>query len=151
MTRKEYNAYCERVAEFMAREGLESLTPKCCDCPECGGEGGRNAEHTTNEPYFSWRACECCGSHLGGNREECVGYNRAIDDVLEFEVCSDCVHYAEYGQLDDTTMAEVEADDCKRGRHQWGEMECARFTGEPHRKCRRSGCKAVSLDIGDDD
>lgn len=35
--------------------------------------------------------------------------------------------------------------------HQWGPVEIARFTGNPHRKCQVSGCKYVSLDLDEDD
>ena len=34
--------------------------------------------------------------------------------------------------------------------HVWGPFENARFTGEPHRKCRVPGCRAITLD-GDDE
>lgn len=33
-------------------------------------------------------------------------------------------------------------------KHEWGPIEHARFTGEPHRKCV---CGFVSLDLDDDD
>lgn len=34
--------------------------------------------------------------------------------------------------------------------HQWGPVELARFTGNPHRKCQVAGCKAITLDLSDD-
>jgi len=27
--------------------------------------------------WFSWRACECCGSRLGGDRHKAIAYKRA--------------------------------------------------------------------------
>jgi hypothetical protein len=27
---------------------------------------------TENDNEFSWRVCECCGSHLGGSRHELI-------------------------------------------------------------------------------
>jgi hypothetical protein len=35
--------------------------------------------------------------------------------------------------------------------HEWGPMEHARFTGNPHRKCQIEGCRFVSLDFDDDE
>ena len=35
--------------------------------------------------------------------------------------------------------------------HEWGEVEIARLTGNPHRKCQVVGCDVVSLDLNDDD
>lgn len=35
--------------------------------------------------------------------------------------------------------------------HEWGEIERARFTGEPHRKCEVEDCRMVSLDLDDEE
>lgn len=35
---------------------------------------------------------------------------------------------------------------CDKKGHKWGPMELASFTGNPHRKCERSGCGFVTLD-----
>lgn len=42
------------------------------------------------EPYFSKSPCECCGSHLGGNRYDCtaIGKDLCLEDI---SVCPDCV------------------------------------------------------------
>lgn len=92
MTHTEYEQYQERVAAFFKRTGVSNLScvAECC------------------EPYFSWRSCECCGSHLGGNRHDANGYIPATGDIWEGSVCDDCIYYAEYGQLDDMTMLEIE-------------------------------------------
>ena len=34
--------------------------------------------------------------------------------------------------------------------HEWGQIEYAHFTGNPHRKCQIEGCHYVSLDLYDD-
>jgi len=60
-----------------------------------------------DESYFSWKPCECCGSHLGGDRVDCNGYNPETQEIYEYSVCIDCEYYAEYGQLDDMTMLEI--------------------------------------------
>ena len=89
MTRDEYEHYERTVARFFEHEGVNCLT-------------------ADGEPEFSWRSCECCGTELGGDRYEARAYHPATNQVLEYEVCADCVYYAEYGQLDDATMLEIE-------------------------------------------
>lgn len=93
MTKKEYQQYRTRVAEFFSH-GLNNLSAK--------------SDEGTIEPYFSWRPCQCCGTSEGGNRYECDGYNGTTGEVEEYDcVCGDCVYFAEYGRLDDTTMIEI--------------------------------------------
>lgn len=116
MTKQEYADYEAAVAEFFAREGIANLStghyqcPDCKvdfddggNCPQCGAD-----QECVNEPYFSWRCCDCCGSSLGGNREFATGFNPTTREVQEYSICEDCAYYAEYGRLDDTTMLEVE-------------------------------------------
>ncbi len=35
--------------------------------------------------------------------------------------------------------------------HVWGPVEKARFTGNPHRKCRVAGCSEITLDLDEED
>ena len=35
--------------------------------------------------------------------------------------------------------------------HDWGEVEFALLTGNPHRKCQHEGCKAITLDLCDEE
>lgn len=35
--------------------------------------------------------------------------------------------------------------------HEWGPIERAHFTDEPHRKCQVEGCRMVSLDLDDEE
>jgi hypothetical protein len=89
MTKQEYADYEAAVAEFFSH-GLCNLS----------SEG---------EPFFSWSSCQCCGTRLGGDRYECNGYNEQTKEVEEYNrICSDCVYYAEYGRLDDSTMMDME-------------------------------------------
>lgn len=93
MTKKEYTQYEADFAEFMSH-GLNNLSTKS----EC------------NEPYFSNSPCVVCGA-LPGGRYDCDGYNGQTQEVEEYEgVCQDCVYYAEYGRLDDTTMMEIDGE-----------------------------------------
>jgi hypothetical protein len=95
MTKQEYADYEAAVAEFFSH-GLTNLSTK-------------SDENGNTEPYFSWRPCQCCGTHLGGNRYDCNGYNSKTKEVEDYEfICEDCVYYAEYGRLDDQTMMEIE-------------------------------------------
>lgn len=60
------------------------------------------------EPFFSSRPCDCCGSHLGGDRETYQFATRA-GKLFEADICTDCVYFLAYGQLDDATMMEIAA------------------------------------------
>ncbi len=94
MTKQEYKAYQETVAEFFSH-GLNNLSPVSDD-------------NGNWEEFFSWSPCDCCGSPLGGNRYSCNGYNGKTGEIEEYTVCTDCVYYAEYGRLDDSTMWDIE-------------------------------------------
>lgn len=41
--------------------------------------------------------------------------------------------------------------DAEPHNHVWGNVEYARMTGNPHRKCLVPGCGVISLDLDDDD
>ena len=92
-TKEQYEEYKRRVDEFFKREKLNSLTS--ID-PEA-------------EEYFSWKECDCCNRSLGGNRIDCHGYS-SIDKEIKgpYSICTDCYYFAEYDQLDDMTMLEIE-------------------------------------------
>lgn len=93
MNRKEYKEYQETIAYFFETEGIRNLSPT-------------NME---DEPYFSSSSCDCCNRSLGGDRYQCSRYNAEHDTIVEdYEICPDCYYYAEYGQLDDMTMQEIE-------------------------------------------
>lgn len=96
MTKAEYAAYEKAVAEFMRREGIETLNDN-------GEEGA-----------FSWSPCHCCGTSLGGNRHTATGFDRGANAIYHYEICQDCVYYAAYGQLDDMTMMEMEDTDASK-------------------------------------
>jgi len=101
MNKRDYAEFERRFAAFMAHEGLANLST----IADASGK---------TEPYFSWRACDCCGRRFGGDRYDCNGYiprGNRVSDV--YAVCTDCMYYAEYGRLDDATMMEVEASENK--------------------------------------
>jgi len=65
------------------------------------------------------------------------------------------VHVVQYGAhqnvaIECLTCMEILVDFDFDG-HEWGEVEYARFTGNPHRKCKVYGCSAITLDLDDDD
>ncbi|KKM87632.1 hypothetical protein LCGC14_1266950 [marine sediment metagenome] len=75
------------------------ICPGCKTCRDELGYGSLAELETAwengdapNEPYFSRQACECCGSHLGGDREPAHGINEN-GDIVHFVVCVDCVMY----------------------------------------------------------
>lgn len=91
MTTLEYKDYESRVKRFFREEKINCLSDK----EECV------------EPYFSHSNCDCCKRSLAGNRYDMTGYSKADDEIYDYEICVDCRYYAEYGQLDDMTMMEV--------------------------------------------
>lgn len=93
MTKAEYAEYQQAVADFFQREGIANLSS------------------TSNEPFFSWSSCQCCGRPEGGDSEEANGYNPTTKEVQTYDcICIGCIYHAEYGRLDDATMQEIEAD-----------------------------------------
>lgn len=93
LTLHDYEEYQAAVRAFWMREGLKFFSSK----PTNDGD--------SPEPYFSWHPCDCCGSHLGGNREDYIGID--AHGPIEYSICEDCVYYNEYGRLDDMTMARI--------------------------------------------
>ncbi len=89
MTEQEYAEYEAAVANFFHVEGLTTLT---------------NPMDQDDTTFFSKQPCECCKRELSGMREVASGYNTTGKAILEYEVCLDCLYYATYGILDDTTM-----------------------------------------------
>jgi hypothetical protein len=95
MTKKEYANYTVSVEEFFRREGITNLSTI--------GDSSGHAEE-----FFSWNRCDVCRRPEGGMREDCNGYNPTTKKIQEYTVCSDCIYYCEYGQLDDRTMLAIE-------------------------------------------
>lgn len=106
MDHVEYAMYERDVKEFMVSNGLTNLThengDKDMNCHVCKEHVGYN------EGNFSWHACECCKHREGGNRYHATGWSATDKKAYCFEVCMDCVYYAEYSKLDDKTMLEIE-------------------------------------------
>lgn len=112
MNKAEYADYVARVHHFFKSEGLQNLTGGHITCPNCGTEFDDEfcsqcgvSRELVNESYFSWKQCDCCGTNLGGNRQYATGWDGK--QVREYEVCDDCIYFAEYGRLDDLTMLGV--------------------------------------------
>lgn len=87
MTQSEYANFETKVRLFFQREGINSLS----------GDG---------EEFFSWQACDCCGTPLGGTREKASGYNPNTNEVKEYEVCLGCLYYVAYGQLSEMILSD---------------------------------------------
>ena len=98
MNKQDYKEYEQAVSDFFAGEGITNLSTI------------NTIDGDALEPDFSNRSCDCCGSTLGGDRYQCNGWNPTLRTIEDYpSVCQDCVYYAEYGQLDDMTMLEIEA------------------------------------------
>ena len=121
MNKKEYQEYEKAVAHTFKEDGITNLSQGHLKCPDCNFDFFQDAVDTEtvkcmcgstkaelDEPSFSWRACECCGSHLGGDRYHAISFNHTTDEIYEYEICVDCLHYVEYGRLDDMTMMDME-------------------------------------------
>jgi hypothetical protein len=116
MTKAEYKRFEAAFRTFFKREGVVNLTTGYLRCPQCGGEWDDSGkcekcgadQQCWDEPMFSKSPCDCCGTRLHGDREHATGFTPTTREVQEYEICSDCAYYAEYGRLDDTTMLEVE-------------------------------------------
>ena len=96
MNKQQYAEYKNAVADFD-----KQMERDCIRFPSVDLD---------TEPWFSWSPCECCGSTLGGDRYRMI----AVDEdreIVEYAVCSDCMYYSTYGQLDDLTMLEIEESD----------------------------------------
>lgn len=98
MNKSEYAEYEKAVADFFDRE-----------CINCLSYDTSVYNEGCIEPHFSWQPCDCCNRPLGGNRTDCNAYNPITEEIQDgYSICDDCMHYAEYGQLDDTTMDMME-------------------------------------------
>ena len=106
MNKEEYDLYRTDVETFFRTQGINCLSLSSeedidnCECSHC-------EEGVYIDPFFSWIPCECCMRRLGGDRYHVSGFNPTDNEVYCYSVCIDCLYFAEYGQLDDTTMMEV--------------------------------------------
>lgn len=112
MNHTEYAQYQADFAHYTKELEAKSGGP-LAGCNDCfywadDKDNPTNDEYdVVSEGYFAWSQCDFCGSNLGGDREPAHAW---IDSVIHhFDICVDCVYYLEYGRLDDTTMAEIEA------------------------------------------
>ena len=93
MTKSEYANYESQVKRFFEKEGITNLS-----------------SIDDSEPYFSSSRCECCNRPLAGERQDADGYNPTTKEIQIYRACSDCLYYAEYGQLDDMTMLDLDEE-----------------------------------------
>jgi len=107
-------------------KGMEAVSPGFCpSCPECidalgytddedeDGSVIKTAQQKAEEDYetgkvcdeggFSWSACDCCGSRLGGNRNSAHGWADIAGKriLIHFEICDDCMLYLANGDIPD--------------------------------------------------
>ena len=82
----EYGSYQMKFHAFMTVEGITNLS------------------YDGTHDEFSTAVCDVCGDNRGGARYDATGFHAETYDVHDYIICMDCLHYAEYGQLDDVTM-----------------------------------------------
>jgi hypothetical protein len=86
--------WCEEKATLH----VEDIKDNCEECEAC--------KHTSE---FSSSNCDLCNSPLGGPRHSVALVDVGTDtEPIYYSVCVDCMYYIEYGQLDDSTMLEIE-------------------------------------------
>lgn len=100
-TQGDYEEFRFRFQEFMSREGIRSFS-------DLTDEAGN-----TVRDEFSKSPCECCRRPLAGERTNVGAWQSETRQILTFWVCQDCEYFAEYGQLDDTTMMDIEKNPVK--------------------------------------
>lgn len=99
MKRSEYNEFEDTFAEFMRVEGLNCLGPV------------HDGFGYPVENEFSVSRCDCCGTTIGGKRTQADGYSTHNGgEIRHYEVCDNCLTYANEGQLDDMTMMDMVED-----------------------------------------
>lgn len=97
MTKTQYDRYVSKFVKFMTNNGIENLSTITAD------------EHTGEWVESGFTRCDVCGDR--DDCHECNGFNRESGEIRgPWDVCSNCVYFAECGKLDDTTMMEVEKD-----------------------------------------
>jgi hypothetical protein len=102
------------VAEGVKRLGDTPSSGHCPHCKTCAEDLGfksvkaydaaYEAGRVVDEPHFSWRPCQVCGTTLGGDRE-CFHYLR--DGKVEHgeRMCTDCMLYLANGDVPETWQA----------------------------------------------
>ena len=89
------SAYIQAVESEL--DGLEYVSvghiphDTCSECPE------EQNENVGDEGFFSWSACDCCRSSLGGIRYAAHGKDSEGNPV-HTDVCSDCLVYIANGE-----------------------------------------------------
>ena len=102
MNKEEYAEYEANFADFIEKNNAVFLAEVASsECPVC-------CEQLNPDPSFGKAPCEICGTHLHGNRFHFVFTDTSNNEQYCVEICQDCQHYNEYGQLDDLTMLKVE-------------------------------------------
>jgi hypothetical protein len=98
LSRKQYLLWEKRVFEFLEEENTNCLAAAGLDA----------------DLGFSWHPCECCGSPLGGDRFEMLGFNPDThEETGPYEVCFSCYIWAAYGEIGDGAMMDI-SDDAER-------------------------------------
>lgn len=102
---KDEEACLEEIEALREEPDADDLDLSTLQAVEC--EPTERERECAEEPSFSWSSCDCCGSTLGGDRYPAHGWLGKT--LVHLDVCTDCLYYLNYGQLDDLTMLEMES------------------------------------------
>ena len=91
--KEDYSKYVDRVENFLK---LNKVKPGC-----------HSPKNIYSEPFFARKPCECCQRFLGGDRET-YNFMQENGEFFRLDICTDCVYFLAYGQLDDMTMLDLE-------------------------------------------
>lgn len=107
------STYTDAVELYTA--GLQDVSPGAAACcPECNPDNLTQDElYECDEPWFSWSACETCGSSLGGDREAGHAFTKDDGELVHLSMCTDCVMYSANGDEPETWRAHARDDDHK--------------------------------------
>lgn len=67
-------------------------------CCEHRAKFAMESNEIVDEPSFSWRSCETCGSRLAGDRQAGHALD-SNDDLVHLNMCTDCILYVANGDL----------------------------------------------------
>lgn len=112
MNQQQYKEY-KSIVDSAIRDVFYFSTGRikdCDDCFECDCDFGDC--DCIDEGCFMNDPCDLCTQNLAGMSYVAHGY--MYDDItiqsklIHFKVCTDCLHYTNYGRLDDASMIAIE-------------------------------------------
>lgn len=95
-----FNAKCPKCLRGYGYRDTEDGNGNVIVSAESKAGEDQESGRLPDEASFSWRACDTCGTTLGGDRE----YGHALDsrmDIVHLSMCADCVMFIANGDIPD--------------------------------------------------